>query len=200
MNYSDNTIKYYDQNAKSFVENTVDAKMDTIQMKFLSQIKEGGLILDLGCGSGRDSKEFLSRGYRVIMIDGSAKMCKAAEKLTGHKVIHSLFQDYYPKDKFDGIWACSSLLHLNKTDMKYVIGRMADALKPHGCFYLSYKYGTYSGERRGRYFTDMNELTIREMIADIPNLELEEIRLTRDVRPERNNEKWLNVFCKKVCI
>lgn len=197
LNYSDKTIGYYNQNAESFVEGTVDAKMNAIQEKFLSHVKKGGLILDLGCGSGRDSKEFLNRGYRVVMVDGSARLCEAAGDLTGHKVIQSSFQEYFPEEQFDGIWACSSLLHLNKAEMEEVIRRMTDALKPQGCFYLSYKYGNYSGERRGRYFTDMDEQAIREMVEKVPGLEIQEISLTGDVRPGRSDEKWLNAFCFK---
>lgn len=81
--------------------------------------------------------------------------------------------------------------------MEEVIRRMTDSLKPQGCFYLSYKYGTYSGERRGRYFTDMDEQAIREMVEKVPGLEIQEISLTGDVRPGRRDEKWLNVFCIK---
>ena len=43
----------------------------SVQDKFLSYLSAGSYILDFGCGSGRDSKYFLEKGYRVDAVDGS---------------------------------------------------------------------------------------------------------------------------------
>jgi 2-polyprenyl-3-methyl-5-hydroxy-6-metoxy-1,4-benzoquinol methylase len=197
LSSSEKTIEYYNQHAAAFTENTVGADMTTIRDAFLSKVEDGGLILDFGCGSGRDSKAFLEKGYQVEMLDGSEELCKAAEELTGHPVILNTFQDYVPSNQFDGIWACSSLLHLGKDELPGVIEKLTSALKPSGYFYLSFKNGTFSGERRGRYFTDLTEGEMRELISNIHDLKIDEMFLTGDVRPGRSNEKWLNVFAVK---
>ena len=57
-------------------------------------------------------------------------------------------------EKYDGIWACASILHLPKKELKEVFKKMLTALKPGGRIYTSFKYGEYEGERNGRYFTD----------------------------------------------
>ena len=70
-------------------------------------------------------------------------------------------------------------------------------LKEDGVFYVSFKYGTFSGERNGRYFTDMDESSFDTMLQDIPELVIDREYITEDVRPGRAMENWLNVFLKR---
>ena len=65
----------------------------------------GSRILDFGCGSGRDTKYFLEKGYRVEATDGSAELCKLASAFTGIEVKEMLFQDLDASGKYKGIWA-----------------------------------------------------------------------------------------------
>ena len=192
------TIEYYNNNADKFIKDTQTVSMSDIQKSFLTKIPEGGTILDLGCGSGRDSKSFIDAGYKVTSVDGSEKMCEATTTLTGIHAICSSFQDYNPKEKFDGIWACASLLHLRPDEIKTVVAKMAESLKANGCFYMSFKLGEYQGDRNNRYFTDLTEDTLKDLLKDINILLVDSFEITSDVRPGRENEKWLNAFYKKV--
>ncbi len=187
------TINYYDKNADRFIEGTINADMSKIQSEFLAYIPENGSILDFGCGSGRDSKSFLDKGYKVLSVDGSAEMCKAAEQLTGQKTIHCLFQDFTWDEKFDGIWACASLLHLSKDEIGPVLDTLSGLLKENGCLYVSFKYGDFSGNRSGRFFTDLTESSLGPIVEQIPGIKLIKYEITEDVRPDRA-EKWLNAF------
>lgn len=90
---SNKTINYYNNNAEAFVSGTVSVDFSEIQNEFLNRLKPGAYILDFGCGSGRDTKYFLSRGYQVDAIDGSSELCKITSDYTGIKVRHMLFQD-----------------------------------------------------------------------------------------------------------
>ena len=108
-----------------------------------------------------------------------------------------LFQELKETEKYDGIWACSSILHLPKQELKAVLMKMADALKEQGIIYTSFKYGDYEGERNGRYFTDFIEDTFRDFIVDIAEIQIEEVWITGDVRQGRNEEKWLNLIMRK---
>jgi 2-polyprenyl-3-methyl-5-hydroxy-6-metoxy-1,4-benzoquinol methylase len=81
-----NTLSYYDEKAKEFCENTVNADVSPQRDRFLSYLKEGASILDFGCGSGRDTKAFLDLGYKVEAIDGSVELCKTASEYTGIEV------------------------------------------------------------------------------------------------------------------
>ena len=197
MNPTEKTVSYYDDNADSFLADTANVEFGELQRAFASMLPEGGRILDLGCGSGRDSLEFLKKGFCVDAVDGSAQMAQAARKATGLPVAHALFADYEPQNTYDGIWACSSLLHVAKDELPALITKYAVALKPGGVFYLSFKLGTHEGMRNGRWFTDMTEDSIRSLMANIDDLCIQSISITTDVRPGRETERWLNIWCVK---
>lgn len=197
MTKKDQTILYYNENAKQFVETTVNVEFQHMQNRFLDKLQEDAYILDFGCGSGRDTKYFLEQGYRVDAIDGSEELCKLASEIAGIEVKHMYFQELSEVEKYDGIWACSSILHLTYNDLENVMKKMSLALKTNGIIYTSFKYGTFSGERNGRYFTDMTEDSFDELLKMIPELEIEEQWITSDVRPGRGEEKWLNLILKK---
>lgn len=191
------TINYYDINAKEFVEGTLNVDFKTTQDKFINKLPAKGYILDFGCGSGRDTKYFLARDFNVDAIDGSIELCKIASEYTNIKVRHMYFNELSIVNKYDGIWACSSILHLSLDDLVDVFKRMSKALKDEGIIYTSFKYGDFSGERNGRYFTDMTEDSFAKLIANVENLKVEEQWITADVRPQRGNEKWLNLILRK---
>ncbi|SEI90720.1 Methyltransferase domain-containing protein [Kandleria vitulina] len=192
-----NTLSYYDEKVKEFCENTVNADVSPQRDRFLSYLKEGASILDFGCGSGRDTKAFLDLGYKVEAIDGSVELCKTASEYTGIEVKNMLFQDLNDVEKYDGIWACSSILHVSKADLKSVLKKMVTALKDDGVIYTSFKHGDFEGERNGRYFSDFTEESFREYISDCPDVSIVDSWITGDVRPGRGEEKWLNLVLKK---
>lgn len=197
-NNTKETLEYYNRNAINFVHGTVDVDFREMQDEFLSRVKPDGIILDLGCGSGRDSKYFLNQGYEVVAVDGSEEICKIASEYTGLCVIHSTFQHYRPDKKFDGIWACASLLHLSFDEVVEVMNRLSLCLNKGGCFYVSFKYGEFSDMRHGRYFTDMTKETFAQLFANVEGLKIELQKITSDVRADRVDEKWLNIYMKKV--
>lgn len=196
MQYN-NTLGYYDSHADKFYKSTVNIEFTTMQEKFLTKLEKGSNILDFGCGSGRDTKYFLEQGYNVEAIDGSAELCKLAGEYTGIKVKNILFQELSEVDKYDGIWACSSILHLPVGELDEVMRKMMIALKKNGIIYTSFKYGTFAGERNGRYFTDMTEEVFAVFLSGIDGLKIEEQWITSDVRPGRGEEKWLNLILRK---
>lgn len=191
------TIDYYNTNAKKFVEGTLNVDFKATQDKFIANLPKNGYILDFGCGSGRDTKYFLAKNFKVDAIDGSIELCKIASEYTNIKVCHMYFNELIIVNKYDGIWACSSILHLSLDDLVDVFKRMSKALKDKGIIYTSFKYGDFSGERNGRYFTDMTENSFAKLIANVENLTVEEQWITADVRPQRGNEKWLNLILRK---
>ena len=191
------TINYYNSNATEFVSGTISVDFEATQKKFTDRLPQGALILDFGCGSGRDTKYFLEQGYRVEATDGSIELCKLASEYTGIEVKHMLFQELNEIEAYDGIWACSSILHLPLKELADVMRKMVTALKDSGIIYTSFKYGTYAGERNGRYFTDMTEETFADFLKLIDNIQIEEQWITSDVRPQRGEEKWLNLILRK---
>lgn len=194
---TDPTLEYYNENAVSFTENTRDVDFSETRDRFLAQLPEGSRILDFGCGSGRDTKSFLMRGYQAEALDGSEELCRLAAAYTGIRVTCMRFQEFQEHRRYDGIWACASILHLPSRELAKVMHQLACALKDGGLLYVSFKYGTEEGVRNGRYFTDMTGEKLEEFLQEIPELCLCEQWVTSDVRPGRETERWLNVFLRK---
>lgn len=195
MDSTNKTLEYYDENSEKFLADTANVEFGELQSRFASMLSAGGRVLDLGCGSGRDSLAFLKAGFDVDAIDGSKQMVEAAKSLTGLDVVQALFDEYEPDGLYDGIWACSSLLHVPSDELPSLIEKYSKALKPSGIFYLSFKLGDYEGMRNGRWFTDLTEESFRELIDKIKGISISEIDITADVRPGRSAEKWLNAWC-----
>lgn len=191
------TIDYYDKNAFDFVSTTVHVNFSEIQDLFLSLLPTNAVILDFGCGSGRDTKYFMDHGCRVDAVDGSSEICRSASAFTGIEIQQMLFHELDAREKYDGIWACASILHLPKTELLDVLKKMCDALKDKGIIYASFKYGNFEGERRGRYFTDFTDKSFTEMLDKIQGLSMEKVWITSDVRTGRGDEKWLNLILRK---
>lgn len=191
---NDVTLEYYEENSQTFVESTLSVNMSGFYSEFLSHVQPGGHILDLGCGSGRDSREFIKRGFRVTAIDGSPTLCQLAEQVIGQPVLHLQFQDLSYQEEFDGIWACASLLHLPLQQIPDILKKIVDALKPNGALYLSFKYGHFEGVRGGRYYTDLDENTLSKLIKNSGGLCIVKTWLTNDARAE-SNDRWINMIC-----
>lgn len=191
------TLNYYNQNADSFIEGTVSVNFKEVQDKFL-QMLSGKKILDFGCGSGRDTMYFLKSGFDVTATDGSEELCKYASEYTGIQVKQMLFQDLDEVDYYDGIWACSSILHLSKNELRIVMNKMSRALKSDGIIYTSFKYGNFEGERNGRFFTDFTIDEFTDFVKDVKEMAIEEYWITGDVRPGRGDERWLNLILRKI--
>lgn len=191
------TLNYYEKNAEAFADGTVDVEFVDIQDRFVNLLPKNGYILDYGCGSGRDTKYFISKGFRVDAVDGSEKLCRIASKNTGITVKQMLFSELNAIAKYDGIWACSSILHLSKKELHDVLHKMICATKNGGYIYTSFKYGEYEGYRNERFFTDFTRESFEEFINAYSGIEIIEEWVSADARPGRGDEKWLNLILRK---
>ena len=98
------TLDYYNKNASSFAEATVDVDFYDTQKHFQNLLPEQGYILDFGCGSGRDIKYFLSQHFQVDAIDGSEELCRIASDYTGIKVKKMLFKELEEIEKYEDLF------------------------------------------------------------------------------------------------
>lgn len=194
------TLNYYNQKAKEFAADTSFVEFTEIQDIFRSFLSEGSKILDFGCGAGRDTKYFLSRGYDVEAIDGSEELCKIASEFAGIEVRNMMFEELNCLGEYDGIWACASLLHVAKCELADILKKMAVATKDNGVVYASFKYGDFEGVRNGRYFTYFTENSFKEMLENVPELIIEKLWISKDVRAERGEEQWLNLILRKTVV
>src|SRR5574344_200429 len=199
-NYSNSTLQYYNKNAQVFYSNTINADMHCLYEKFLNKLQNNNIlkinnqihILDFGCGSGRDSIFFKSKGFQVTAIDGSIELANIASTNIGQEDICEDFVNFHPNDTFDAIWACASLLHLEQAELPFVVKNLLSMLKNKGILYMSFKYGTKSTIKNGRLFTDMNTESLTKLLKSIGNNKILDIWVTNDVRTDHANEKWIN--------
>nr|WP_321261483.1 class I SAM-dependent methyltransferase [uncultured Sphaerochaeta sp.] len=184
---------------EEYLSTTRDVDMSSHYALFLlPYIPSDGRILDAGCGSGRDSRYFLDRGYQVEAFDLSESMVKAACELTGLPVRQLSFQQMDYKNAFDGIWACASLLHVPMEELPLVFERMVVALKEQGVLYCSFKLQAEDFQREGRHFTCFTTDAFRQFVDELPWFSLVDLVQTRDLRPGRAEEYWINAILKKV--
>lgn len=190
------TIDYYNLYADEFTQATLHVDMETLYQPFLAELPEFARILDLGCGSGRDTLAFKNKGYQVDAIDYSEELVKKATKFTGIQVKHQSFYNLSEVAVYDGIWACASLLHCERHRLTEVLEKMLRALKSEGMIYMSFKYGDSDREKDGREFTDLNEQQAQELLAQFEQVNLVQQWITVDNRPDRQ-EEWLNIIVQK---
>lgn len=199
--HTSQTLSYYNQNAAQFSNSTQSLDFTSVQDKFLTFLPPQAHILDFGCGPGRDTKYFLDHGFRTDAIDGSEEFCRIASEYTGVPVKQMLFQELDVSEEYDGIWACSSILHSTYDELKDILKKLARALKKEGILYASFKYGDFEGIRNGRYFIDMTEGKLQRILQETDVFQIKEKWISSDVRPGRDDEKWMNmILVKTSCI
>lgn len=197
------SIDYYNSNAEHYIAETEKADLSRLYALFEKYLRPGSVILDIGCGSGRDSKYFCDKKYKVYAHDGSEAMVDHAKKYLGDRVAQCYFEDFEPEKLFhqallfDGMWACASLLHVKEEKLVAVIDHYTKFLKAQGVFFMSFKERDENHQIEGRYFTNFTPSKLKKMITSCKDLELLEILETRDVRDERENEAWLSVIVRK---
>ena len=201
---SKGTLNYYDDNAVEFACQTVSIDMHDLYALFISQLpqRDTQCILDVGCGSGRDANYFAKQGYEVTAIDASAELIQWAQQQHMSSRISWVHLDFSSiekqalENKFTGIWACASLLHVTFLKLPFIIKSLLYTLADDGVMYLSFKYG--EGERvdNVRFFCDMNESRWTTIVANIPQVIEYDIWLSSDKRADCKNA-WFNVIIKR---
>jgi len=191
-------IKYYDENYDKYIRGSIKADMSLLYFEFEDYLKENATILDLGCGSGRDSIYFNNKGYMVTSLDGSIKMIEYLKNTLKNEIVFSTFEEYRTDKKFDAIWACASLLHVKKEKIRNIILKYIDLLSIDGIFFMSFKLRDKDFEKNGRVFTCFTEESFKILLNDFINIEIIKFIITNDVRQNRENEKWISVIIKKI--
>ena len=194
MNQND-SLKWYRNHTDEFIARTADVDMTLHYSRFLEQVVPGGHILDLGCGAGKASLYFTRNGYQVLAVDGCQELCDFTHNRVGCPVRHMFFEELDYTDAFDAVWACASLLHVCKADLPDIFRKIRRALKPGGVFYASFKYGEEEREKNGRLFSDFTEESLRTLTEEVGGFRITDMWLTRDARPDRQDESWVNMFC-----
>ena len=191
------SVGFYEDNAEWFFGRTVNVDMSATQNRFLGHLKPGAAVLDAGCGSGRDAKVFKDLGFNVTAMKAAPSLAALAQAHIGSPVEVKTFDQITWRDRFDGVWACASLLHVPAEDLPVVLGKLHDALVPGGILWASFKLGTEERIDGDRLFTDFDEARMRALLARVSGFSLIELYVTLDSRNEFSHQSWLNIICRK---
>ncbi len=186
--------EYYEINAKRYAEETFSVDMSEQYKKFLPLLREQARILDLGSGSGRDACYFQKKGYQVTALEPSKNLCREIRKVFSGKIVCSDIQSYQPEQRFDGIWACASLLHLQEKEVLSFFEKINLYLNDNGIIYLSGKNGIPTGEAPdGRYFLEFTEALKEKILVTNERIRLNELWYSEDVSG-RKGFRWVNMI------
>ena len=193
--------KYYEINAKRYAKETFPADMSEQYKRFLPLLREYARILDVGSGSGRDACYFQKKGYQVTALEPSKNLCREIRcreirKVFSGEIVCSDIQSYQPDQRYDGIWACASFLHLQEKEVLSFFEKINLYLNEKGIVYLSGKNGITIGKAAdGRYFLEFTEQLVGKILAVNDRMKLEELWYTEDVSG-RKGFRWMNVVLK----
>lgn len=189
-------MDYYRVNAEKYFETTRNADMKDACNRFLKYLEKGSSILDIGCGSGRDAAYFKKMGYMAEGLEPSEELAALAEKYSGVNIYCSPVQDFVPEKRYEGLFACASLLHLKEEEILDFFKRIGDFAVPGAYIYASGKSGISTGlASDGRYFTEFTEELLQKILEGNTHLEVAELWYSDDVTG-RTDFNWMNYILK----
>ena len=188
--------EYYEMNAKRYAQETFSADMSEQYERFLPLLGERARILDAGSGSGRDACYFQNHGYQVTALEPSKNLCREIRKVFSGEIVCSDIQSYQPDQRFDCIWACASLIHLQEKEILCFFEKIDLFLNDNGIVYLSGKNGISTGEAvDGRYFLEFTDQLVEKILSANRHIYLKELWYTEDVSG-RKGFRWMNVILR----
>lgn len=195
----ESTLEYYEKNAQSFIDNTFDVEVSEMMNGFIKLLPLNGSILDVGCGSGRDTLAFLNKGFKVTAFDASPVLAKLSSEKINYPIIVRTIEEMDWNDQFDGVWAMASLLHLKKEDLIGGIKNCVKALKIQnaGIFFATFKIGQEeSYDDKGRFFSYYQQEELHELLQKTNYFDKIMFTQSED-KLGRNQLQWLTVTAYK---
>ena len=157
------TLDFYAREAEAYATRyTMSEKLES----FLALLPPGARILELGCGGGQDSEAMIAAGFDVLPTDGSPELALQAEKRLGRPVKVLLFENIEFVGEFDAVWANACLLHVLRSSLSAVFGRIHRALRAGGAMYASFKTGGEETiDQYDRYYNFPDEALLRSSLG-----------------------------------
>ena len=168
------TAETYEAAAEPYERAHRDRSVVAAQVeRFVDAVPDGGEVVDLGCGPGWETAAFADAGLDPVAIDLTAAFAaRTAARVPAAGVARADMRSLpLAADRFDGLWACASFLHVPRADAPGTLAEFARVLRPDGAFAFSVKRGegrrvgdTYDGDRRRFTLYEPGEL--RGLLAD----------------------------------
>jgi SAM-dependent methyltransferase len=187
------TLAHYEQHAAEFRDRTRDHDVSQNIAALLKHIQGAApfVILDFGCGPGRDLKTLTALGHTAIGLEGATGFASMARADSGCEVWQQDFHQLdLPDNRFDGIFANASLFHVPSEELPRVLRQLHATLKPGGVLFSSNPRGeNEEGWNRGRYGAYHNLEAWRRYMSEAGFMELE--HYYRPTGLPREQQPWL---------
>ena len=201
------TIEYYNNNADSYYEQTAGVDFSDLYERFLKYIPEGGRIMDVGCGSGRDAGAFCRMGFRAEGLDAAEELAAIAREKQGIDVTVCNMEGWVADEPYDGIWCCAVLVHLDDEQISKFFSKLRYNLAEGGVLFVSVKTRIGTGiegvscagyDDKGRYMRVFKKAELRRFVEEACGC----CDCAMDVVDEsggsgdRSESRWLNVIIR----
>ena len=102
----------------------------------LVQVEGKRSLLEIGAGTGRDSRFFQDIGLRVVATDMAPEMVRLCREKELPGIRMDCYRLGFRNESFEAAWALNSLLHVPRMDLPGVLAEIRAILKPDALFYL----------------------------------------------------------------
>jgi SAM-dependent methyltransferase len=105
------------------------------------QREECRTLLEIGAGTGQDSRYFAEAGIDVTATDQSPEMVARCQAKGLTARVMDFSEPVFTPGSFDAVYAMNCLLHVPNAELPSVLGKIRDLLRPGGLFFM----GVYGG-------------------------------------------------------
>jgi SAM-dependent methyltransferase len=134
---------YYQKKYKSYHEKTFRIDPSDFLAPFAERLTAGAIVLDVGCGSGRDLLWMNKKGFDVIGFDSSPGFVKLAMENVGCEVIEGNFETYaFSAISADAIMLIGAMVHIPYERFSDVFRNIISSLSDFGIILITLKEGT----------------------------------------------------------
>lgn len=190
------TIDFYELNAHRYAGLTSSVDLSQLRSRFIKHLPPHARVLDVGCGAGRDLRAFKAAGFEAEGIEPAPALARIAREFSGCPVSVTTIDKLEANGKFDGVWACASLLHLRVAELPEALARIRRALRDPGIFFMSMQRG--AGENAapdGRFYCLYEESEILDAVNGQGFVPLD-VWESGDALPERQAIRWINLLAR----
>lgn len=143
MDNKTQTINTYNESAQSLADkfDSLGVRVGDIDETLAIIQKDNPMVLEIGCGNGRDAQEILKHTDNYLGLDVSGELIKLAkQKVPNGQFIVADIEEYTLPTEIDIVFAFASLIHVPKESLQSIFKAILASLNPGGAFRLSVKY------------------------------------------------------------
>ncbi|MEM7253525.1 MAG: class I SAM-dependent methyltransferase [Pseudomonadota bacterium] len=191
------TLSFYQRHAEAYGAVKPTGAFAQYCDWFRANVPSKSRVLDIGCGGGHASEQFLRAGLVVIAIDASPDLATVTENRINQSVIVGDFMVMSLPGQFSGVWAAASLTHCAGDAIPAAIGRVSSYLEPAGLFVASFKANDNDWrDDSGRLYGCCTKTSLMKAANDA-GLSVERLDVRDGVGRDQRPTEWIWLVARK---